>query len=116
MASLEVLAVLADEVAEVAVPLTAALGDYNAATGADEKAEALERYREPVARLAATAEVLGLAGLRDFCTHLDANLAALDGDDLDAQLIGLLEQWPALLIGYLRAPRDGVYSREIVDH
>ncbi len=116
MASFEVLAVLADEAAEAAAPLAAALGDYNSASGAEEKAEALERYREPVARLAATAEVLGLAGLRDFCAYLDTNLAALDGRDLDPQMVGLLERWPALLIGYLRAPRDGVYSREIVDH
>lgn len=116
MASLEVLTVLADEVAEAATPLAVALGDYNSASGAEEKSEALERYREPVARLAATAEVLGLSGLRDFCAYLDANLTALDGSDLDPQVVGLLEQWPALLIGYLRAPRDGVYSREIVDH
>ncbi|MDH4134673.1 MAG: ATP-binding protein, partial [Gammaproteobacteria bacterium] len=116
MASLEILAVLADEVAEAAEPLAVALGDYNAASGNEEKSEALERYREPVQRLAATAEVLELEGLRDFCAYIDANLSALDGRDLEPDLAGLLERWPALLIGYLRAPRDGVYSREIVDH
>ncbi len=61
MASIEVLAVLADEVAEAMGPLAAALGDFKAASSAGEKYEALERYRDPVARLAATAEVLELA-------------------------------------------------------
>ncbi len=103
MASLEVLAVLSDEVAEAATPLAAALGDYHAASGAGEKSEALERYREPVQRIAATAEVLGLAGLRDFCAYVDANLMLLDNRDPDPAL-GALLQASSRLPTHLKPP------------
>ncbi len=116
MPSPEILAVLADEVADAAGPLTDALTDYAAASDPARLAELIERYRERVKRLAATAEVLNLIGLQDLCTFIDSNVAALEGREMSPGLHELLEQWPGLVIGYLRAPKDGVYSRELVDH
>jgi chemosensory pili system protein ChpA (sensor histidine kinase/response regulator) len=116
MPSPEILAVLADEVADAAGPLASALGDYAAASDPAQLAEIIERYREQVQRLAATAEVLNLSGLQGLCAYIDANVAALEGSELQPGLYELLERWPALVIGYLRAPQDGVYSRELADH
>jgi chemosensory pili system protein ChpA (sensor histidine kinase/response regulator) len=116
MPSPEILAVLADEVADAAGPLANALTDYAAASDPAQLAEIIERYREQVQRLAATAEVLSLSGLQGLCTYIDTNIAALEGRELDPTLYELLERWPALVIGYLRAPKDGVYSRELADH
>jgi chemotaxis protein histidine kinase CheA/ActR/RegA family two-component response regulator len=115
MPSPEILAVLADEVADAASTLANALGDYTVAEAA-RKVESIERYREHVQRLAAAAGVLALGGLQKTCAHIDANIAALEGRELDSALYELLERWPALVVGYLRAPKDGVYSRELVDH
>jgi chemotaxis protein histidine kinase CheA/ActR/RegA family two-component response regulator len=103
-------------VADAAGPLASALTDYAAASDPAQLAEIIERYREQVQRLAATAEVLGLSGLQGLCTYIDINIAALEGCELDPALYELLERWPALVIGYLRAPKDGVYSRELADH
>ena len=82
MPSPEILAVLADEVADAAGPLASALGDYAAASDPAQLAEIIERYREQVQRLAATAEVLNLSGLQGLCTYIDANVAALEGSEL----------------------------------
>jgi chemotaxis protein histidine kinase CheA/ActR/RegA family two-component response regulator len=116
MPSPEILAVLADEVADASGPLKSALTDYASANDPAQLAEIIERYRDQVQRLAATAEVLNLSGLQGLCTYIDANAASLEGHELNPELYDLLEHWPALVIGYLRAPKDGVYSRELVDH
>lgn len=116
MPSPEILAVLADEVAEAAETLASALADHAAAGSADQEAEALERYREPLQRIVATSELLNLEGLRQLCVQIETNLAAMEGHPLDARQRELLGKWPALVIGYLRAPQDGVYSRELADH
>ena len=116
MPSPEILAVLADEVAEVAEKLAHALADHAAADKPERTTEALERYREPLQRIMETSELLNLEGLRQLCVQIDANLVALDGRGLDVRRSELLAKWPALVIGYLRAPQDGVYSRELADH
>ncbi len=115
MPSPEVLAVLADEVAEVAPQLAGALAQL-ADEGDPGRTEAIELYREPVERIAGTAELLGLDGLQEFCAQLEKNLAVLDTGMPDERLRALLGRWPGLLIGYLRAPQDGVYSRELADY
>ena len=115
MPSPEVLAVLADEVVEVTPQLVNALARL-AEEGGPDRAEAIELYREPVERIAGTAELLGLHGLQEFCTQLGKNLGVLDSGVLDEHLRSLLGRWPGLLIGYLRAPQDGVYSRELADY
>lgn len=116
MASPEILAVLADEVLEASATLSGALADWARADDPATAAEARERYRDPVRRIAETAELLNLGGLQALCTQLETNLAALEDGGIDDVRRALLNQWPSLLIGYLRAPRDGVYSRELVDH
>ena len=116
MPSPEILAVLADEVADASGPLRSALTDYASANDPAQIAEIIDRYRNQVQRLAATAEVLNLSGLQGLCTYIDTNVASLEGQELNPELYDLLELWPALVIGYLRAPKDGVYSRELVDH
>ncbi len=116
MASPEILAVLADEVAESVTTLAAVLADWARSDNVADANEACERYRDPVQRIGSTAELLNLKGLQVLCGHLEANLGAMEGRRPDAGQFPLLDKWPALLIGYLRAPQDGVYSRELVDH
>ncbi len=113
MPSPEVLAVLADEVTEAAANMAEALAELGDAPNPD--SDAIERYREPVQRIAETAELLGLAGLQELCAHVETNVAAIAAAGLPVALRELLAKWPTLIIGYLRAPRDGVYSRELVE-
>lgn len=116
MPSPEILAVLADEVAEAAETLAQAVADLAVADGPEQAAEALERYREPLGRIVATSELLKLEGLQELCAVIESNLATLDVRSIDARRQELLTRWPTLVIGYLRAPQDGVYSRELADH
>jgi len=114
MPSPEVLAVLADEMAEAATTMAEALGDFSRDSSL--LSEAMERYREQVERITDAAELLGLSGLKRLCGQLHANLMALAEAGVDEAQRGLLGKWPALAIGYLRAPKDGVYSRELIEH
>jgi chemotaxis protein histidine kinase CheA len=114
MPSPEVLAVLADEMAEAATTMAEALSDFGGDPGL--VSEAIERYREQVERIDGATELLGLSGLKRLCGQLDTNLTALAESGVGDAQRRLLSKWPALVIGYLRAPKDGVYSRELVEH
>ncbi|MDH5633874.1 MAG: response regulator [Gammaproteobacteria bacterium] len=113
MPSPEVLAVLADEVSELDRVVMSALADMTTAAGnQDQFGHAVESYTEQIQRLAGACRVLELAGLQQVCEHLEKNLGLLDpGGSEDQRLI--FDRWPRLALGYLRAPKDGVYSREL---
>jgi chemosensory pili system protein ChpA (sensor histidine kinase/response regulator) len=106
MPSLEVLAVLADEVAEVVDGMSAALGDLDASSNAERLREALEFFTEQVERIDAAAALLGLAGLRQICGRVKANLALLEGQDGSHAALARFMRGPNLMLNYLRAPKD----------
>jgi len=115
MPSPEILAVLADEVVDAAGSLAILVADLDGAAP-DNNAGALDRYCELVGRVAATAEMLNLDGLQALCAQLVINVKALVGGQVLAGVCEALLTWPALVIGYLRAPKDGVYSHELINH
>ncbi|MBE9515999.1 MAG: hybrid sensor histidine kinase/response regulator [Proteobacteria bacterium] len=116
MPSPEVLAVLADEVEEVNKVVISALVDMTAAgDNQDQFMVALESYREHVQRLSGACDILELNGLKQLCQHLELNLDLLaEAGSVESGLV--LDGWPQLALGYLRAPGDGVYSKELSDH
>ncbi len=115
MVSAEILAVLADEVTEAADAIGAACGRL--AQALDEAAfrDALEPYLEQVQRISAVSNSLGLTGLQQACDFIERNLAGLGPGGMPPERQALFEHWPKLVLGYLRAPRDGVYSRELAE-
>lgn len=116
MVSAEILAVLADEVTEAGGVIKASAAALAAADGDAAFREAMEPYREQVERIAAVSNALGLIGLQQVCAFIQHNLVALGpGDAAPTGRRALLEHWPHLVLGYLHAPRDGVYSRELAD-
>ncbi len=113
MASTEILAVLADEVTEAGEVIAGAsmhLARAHDSVGFD---EAKTAYLEQVQRISATCEALELSGLRRVCAFIEGNVLTLHLGGIDAERRVLLERWPMLVLGYLKAPREGVYSREL---
>jgi chemotaxis protein histidine kinase CheA/ActR/RegA family two-component response regulator len=113
MPSAEILAVLADEVTEAGEAIASALMHLVRAADAAAFDEAKGSYLEQVQRIGATCEALKLSGLRRACAFIEGNMTALGIGEIDAERRVLLDRWPTLVLGYLRAPRDGVYSREL---
>jgi len=115
MPSSEILAVLSDEVGEasdaVGLHLVALVEAPDEATFDD----AREQYREQVRRIAEVCETLGMGGLAQVCTFVDRNLTALQMGGLAAPQQALFERWLHPVLGYLKAPRDGVYCHEIAE-
>jgi chemotaxis protein histidine kinase CheA/CheY-like chemotaxis protein len=115
MASAEILAVLADEVVEVSDAIDSTLVRAAAAADAEQFREALTEYVAQFERIAAVCDALGLDGLRQVCAFVETNLAALAIGTLVPERVLLFGRWPQLVLGYLQAPRDGVYSRELTE-
>ncbi len=71
-------------------------------------AEAVEAYGGQVSRLKDTSEMIGLAGVAQFCEHLQGVAASLASHDLvqRAILTAYLKSWPPLLTAYLDAPAE----------
>ena len=116
MVSAEILAVLADEVAEAGEVIRRAAEALLGTADESAFAEAREPYVEQVTRLTAVANTLGLVGLERACQFVQRNLDALrPGEEASPARRTLFAQWPQLVLGYLRAPRDGVYSRELAE-
>jgi len=116
MPSVEVLAVLADEVTEAGEVIKSALADAVAAIDVAAFQVGVEKYREQVERISRAAEILGLGGLQTICVHVETNLDILKTGAITVDSQAVLEQWPKLVLGYLHAPKEGVYSREIAEH
>lgn len=115
MPSAEILAVLADEVAEAGDVVSGSLVRLVEATEPSAFGEAAAEYAEQVQRIAAAAAALNLAGLKGVCDFVERNLAALEPGECGRKRATLFDRWPQLVLGYLKAPRDGVYSRELVE-
>lgn len=115
MASSEILAVLADEVTEVADAVETSLARAAAATDEAAFSEAMHEYLEQVERVTAVSDALGLNGLKQVCAFVQENIAASDAARLRGDGAELFRRWPQLVLGYLKAPRDGVYSRELAE-
>jgi len=105
MASPEILAVLAEEVAEASTVLDAALADSfsNQASG-----DAWERYAEQVERVRMACEALQIEGLAYICSLVLDNVAAMHADPAgySPERRAQFERWPGLLLSYLSAPKD----------
>jgi chemosensory pili system protein ChpA (sensor histidine kinase/response regulator) len=106
MPSLEVLAVLADEVAEVVDGMSAALGDLDASSNAERLRETLEFFTEQIGRIESAATMLGLEGLRAVCERITGNLACLQGADGSHEALAQFMRGPNLMLHYLKAPKD----------
>lgn len=97
MPSLEVLAVLADEVGEIVDGMSAALGDLTDTTEPERRREALGSYNEQAQRIGAAAEMLGLAGLQQVCEWVMANVAELQTEGAPPERLAAFMRWPNLL-------------------
>ena len=117
MALTEILAVLADEIAEVEEVIKLSI---QALLSADDKStfvEIIEVYKEQLERLLSVAEMLELSGLEKVVQFIQSNLQCINyGDNLTANKMHVFEVWPILIIGYLSVPKEGVYSQEISIH
>jgi chemosensory pili system protein ChpA (sensor histidine kinase/response regulator) len=115
MPSHEILAVLADEVNEAADTIGHHLAGLVATADADTFVEAKEHYGEQLQRIVGVCEALNLDGLQRVCAFVTRNLAMLSLGEVSVERGLLFERWLQLVLGYLKAPRDGVYSREIAE-
>lgn len=115
MPSSEILAVLADEVAEAGDAMAACLVRLVDAANGDAFAEAQAEYSEQLQRIAQTVDSLNLDGLKRVCEFVEANFAALSTAEIGRERVQLFDRWPQLVLGYLKAPLDGVYGRELVE-
>jgi chemotaxis protein histidine kinase CheA len=115
MPSAEILAVLADEVAEAGDAMAACLARLADADAADDVDEARADYAEQVQRIAQTVEALNLDGLKRVCDFVEENFNRLATGGIARKHLQLLDRWPQLVLGYLKAPLDGVYGRELVE-
>jgi chemosensory pili system protein ChpA (sensor histidine kinase/response regulator) len=116
MPSSEILAVLADEVSEAEEALRTALANLISADDDTTFGQGIELYSEQVERIDNVAKILSMAGLQEICAFLISNLEQLKRDTLNQAQQTVLEQWPKLVLGYLRAPKEGVYCRELAEH
>lgn len=110
----EILSTLADQVAAAGEEMSAALSRL---AESDEAVfeEAREDYLVQVQTISSAAEVLSLVGLERVCTFVAENLDAAGPGDFQGQRHAGLMRWPQLLLGYLKAPKEGVYAREIAE-
>lgn len=113
MPSPEILAVLADEVAEAGEVVGSAVADL-ASTEQATFDDAIERYREQLARIDGVCDILSLTGLKEVIAFVEHNLDALVPGSINPEQQRLFGKWPQITLGYLRAPKEGVYAREIV--
>jgi chemosensory pili system protein ChpA (sensor histidine kinase/response regulator) len=78
-------------------------------TNPDEAVQALHSYIELIQRLEEAATTSALAGLQSVCAMVETNLQTIltEGRGLDSAQLGLLGEWPELLMGYLIGAGDG---------
>lgn len=114
MLSSEILEVLADEVRMAGEEMGTSLSRLvdGAEVAFD---EVREDYLVQVQRISSAAELLNLGGLEGVCAFIADNLGAIEPGGLGDGRQALFRRWPQLLLGYLKAPRDGVYAREMAE-
>ena len=107
MPRLEALAVLADEVGEVADRISAALADLNDSSNDQRLREALDFFAEHNGRIHAVTEMLNLTGLQRLCARVQENVAALQAAGVPPrEPLAVFLRGPNLIMEYLRAPKD----------
>lgn len=116
MPSIEVLAVLMDEVAEVVDGMSAALGDLGASSNAERLRETLDFFSEQIGRIEIAAGLLGLAGLKDICVRVKDNVAQLEGADGSHEALARFMRGPNLILDYLRRPRNPLTHAALKDY
>ncbi len=115
----DMLGALAAEISGMRSELEGALADFAAAAdGSPALVEAVERYSGVLDRLAATCEMLGLAGLGEVCAFVGTNLLECAGESREARaaLHEPLSGWPARVLDYLRQPADDAACKALVRH
>lgn len=115
MPSAEILAVLGDEVAETSGAIDASVARLMEASDEGTFSESIAEYTECVQRIALACDALSLIGLKSVCDFVQQNLSALTPGSLDGERRPLFTHWPRLVLGYLKAPLDGVYTRELAE-
>jgi chemotaxis protein histidine kinase CheA/ActR/RegA family two-component response regulator len=107
MPRLEALAVLADEVGEVADRISAALADLNDSSNDQRLREALDFFAEHNGRIHTVTEMLNLTGLQRLCARVQENVAALQSAGVPPrEPLAVFLRGPNLIMEYLRAPKD----------
>ncbi len=107
MPRLEALAVLADEVGEVADRMSAALADLNDSSNDERLREALDFFAEQNGRIVTVTEMLNLTGLRRLCARIQENVALLQAAGVPPrEPLAVFLRGPNLIVEYLRAPKD----------
>jgi chemotaxis protein histidine kinase CheA len=107
MPRLEALAVLADEVGEVADRISAALADLKDSSNDERLREALDYFAEHNGRIHTVTEMLNLTGLQRLCARVQENVAALQAAGVPPrEPLAVFLRGPNLIMEYLRAPKD----------
>src|SRR5262245_2296296 len=107
MPRLEALAVLADEVGEVADGMSAALADLKDASNDERLREVLDLFAEQSARIHTVTEMLNLTGLQRLCARVQENVAVLQSAGVPPrEPLAVFLRGPNLIVDYLRAPKD----------
>ena len=115
----ELLDILGAEIAQIAEIADQILA---LATAADSvpaaRAEALSGYVEHLERLGDASASIGLTGLQQVCTRIQANLSQLATQDnpLHAEQRQVVEIWPDLALNYLQALDDHTVCTALVNH
>ena len=115
MAMPDILAALADDVAEIKGLVSTTVDELVHASDTQAFQDAKDRYREQVRRIASAAEMLSLTGLRQVFDYLDENLTSLALGGISTELNPLLRNWPDLLVGYLLVPKDLARCRALIE-
>jgi hypothetical protein len=114
----ETFTALEAEVAAIVGVLMGALSNPDAAQDPTVAADGLGHYTAHVERIGTLAGLAGLAGLHLVCDRFQDQLAGIIPrlGPLEEAHRELLEEWPALIIGYLESPEDSGVSEVLVGH
>src|SRR5512143_3132092 len=114
----ETFTALEAEIAAIVGVLMEALSNPDAAQDPTVAADDLGRYTAHVERIGALAGLAGLAGLRLGCDRFQDQLAGIIPrlGSLEEAHRELLEEWPALIIGYLESPEDPGASEVLIGY
>ena len=115
----ELIDILCAEITQIAATTDEILAVARvAASTPTARAEALSGYAEHLERLGDAAASIGLTGLQQVCICLQANLGILAVQDtsLQTEQRQVVEAWPELALGYLRALNDRAVCMALVNH
>ncbi len=115
----ELIDILCAEITQIAATTDEILAVARvAASTPTARAEALSGYAEHLERLGDAAASIGLTGLQQVCICLQANLGILAVQDtsLQTEQRQVVEAWPELALGYLRALNDRAVCTALVNH